>query len=53
MAMKPNYFQQRSDRNRAKEQRKLEKLQKREEESARRKAEREAQRPADGSQEQN
>ena len=42
MAMKPNYFQQRSDRNRAKEQKKLEKLQKREEETARRKAERES-----------
>jgi hypothetical protein len=38
--MKPNYFQQRADRTRAKEQKKLEKLQKREEETARRKAER-------------
>lgn len=48
--MKPNYFQQRSDRNRAKEQKKLEKLQKREEETAKRKAEREGQRgPEDSS----
>ena len=39
--MKPNYFQQRADRNRAKDQKKREKLQKREEETARRKAERE------------
>lgn len=39
--MKPNYFQQRADRNRAKEQKKQEKLQKREEETARRKSERE------------
>jgi hypothetical protein len=38
--MKPNYFQQRADRNRAKDKKKQEKLQKREEESARRKAER-------------
>ena len=36
--MKPNYFQQRSDRNRAKEQKKQEKLQKREEDAAKRKA---------------
>lgn len=42
MAMKPNYFQQRADRNRAKEARKLEKQQKRDEETAKRKAEREA-----------
>jgi hypothetical protein len=40
MAFKPNYQQQRGDRNRAKEQKKLEKLQKREEEANRRKAER-------------
>jgi hypothetical protein len=39
MAFKPNYQQQRGDRNRAKEK-KLEKLQKREEEANRRKAER-------------
>lgn len=42
MAMKPNYFQQRADRNRAKEAKKLEKQQKRDEETAKRKAEREA-----------
>ena len=49
MAMKPNYFQQRADRNRAKEAKKLEKQQKRDEETARRKAEREAGRESDGS----
>lgn len=42
MAMKPNYFLQRADRNRAKEAKRLEKQQKRDEETARRKAEREA-----------
>jgi hypothetical protein len=47
--MKPNYFQQRADRNRAKEQKKLEKLQKREEETARRKAERAALREPENS----
>ena len=47
--MKPNYFQQRSDRNRAKEQKKLEKLQKREEETARRNAERDTQRKPENS----
>ena len=49
LAMKPNYFQQRADRNRAKEQRKQEKLQKRDEETARRKAERDAQREPENS----
>jgi hypothetical protein len=49
VAMKPNYFQQRSDRNRAKEQKKQEKLQKREEETARRKAERETPREPENS----
>jgi hypothetical protein len=44
VAMKPNYFQQRADRNRVKEQKKQEKLQKRDEDAARRKAERDAQR---------
>jgi hypothetical protein len=42
MAMKPNYFQQRADRNRAKEAKKLEKQQKRDEETARRKAARDS-----------
>jgi hypothetical protein len=40
MAFKPNYRQMRSERNRAKEQRKQEKLLKREENAAKRKAER-------------
>ncbi|MEJ0098096.1 MAG: hypothetical protein WDM84_09565 [Bauldia sp.] len=40
MAFKPNYQQQRGDRNRAKEQKKLDKLHKREEEAQKRKAER-------------
>lgn len=40
MAFKPNYNQQRGDRNRAKEQKKQEKLQRRDEETARRRAER-------------
>jgi hypothetical protein len=47
MAFKPNYNQQRSERNRIKEAKKQEKLQKREEEVARRKAAREAQPEAD------
>lgn len=38
MAFKPNYNQQRADRNRAKDQKKQEKLQRREEEAAKRKA---------------
>jgi hypothetical protein len=38
MAFKPNYNQQRADRNRNKAQKKQEKLQKREEEAAKRKA---------------
>ena len=46
MAFKPNYNQQRSERNRIKEAKKQEKLQKREEEVATRKAARDAQ-PAD------
>ena len=41
MPFKPNYKQERSDRNRAKAQKKQEKLQRREEDSAKRKAERE------------
>ena len=52
MAMKPNYFQQRADRTRAKEAKKLEKQQKRDEETARRKAERDASRDGDTSPEQ-
>jgi hypothetical protein len=38
MAFKPNYNQQRSDRNRAKDQKKQVKLQRREEEAAKRRA---------------
>ena len=38
MAFKPNYNQQRSERNRIKEAKKQEKLQKREEDAAKRKA---------------
>ena len=41
MAFKPNYRQQRNDRTRAKEQKKQEKLAKREADAARRRAERE------------
>jgi hypothetical protein len=40
MAFKPNYNQQRSDRNRAKEQKKLARLQRREEDSTKRRMER-------------
>ena len=40
MAFKPNYGQERAARNRAKDQKKQEKLQRRQEESERRKAER-------------
>lgn len=47
MAFKPNYRQLRSERIRAKEQRKQEKLLKREESAAGRKAEREAPSPYD------
>ena len=43
MAFKPNYRQQRSERTRAKEAKKQEKLQRREEEVAKRKAAREEQ----------
>ena len=42
MAFKPNYNQQRADRNRSKAQKKLEKLKRLEEETAKRKAAREA-----------
>jgi hypothetical protein len=49
MAFKPNYQQARGDRNRAKEQKKQEKLRRREEDAAKRKAERgEVDQPADG-----
>ena len=41
MPRPPNYGQQRGDRNRAKEQKKMERLQRREEDAAKRKAERE------------
>ena len=41
MPFKPNYKQERSERNRAKAQKKQEKLQRREEDSAKRKAARE------------
>jgi hypothetical protein len=40
MAFRPNYQQQRGDRSRAKEQKKQEKLRKREDDAARRRAER-------------
>ena len=40
MAFKPNYHQQRGDRSRAKDQKKQEKLQRREEAAAKRRAER-------------
>ncbi len=40
MAFRPNYQQQRGDRTRAKERKKAEKLQRREEDALRRKAER-------------
>ena len=40
MAFRPNYQQQRGDRNRAKEQKKRERLQRREQDAERRKAER-------------
>jgi len=40
MAFRPNYQQQRGDRNRAKEQKKKERLERREEDAQRRKAER-------------
>ena len=48
MAMKPNYFLQRADRNRAKEAKKLEKQRQRDEETAKRKAAREAEQAAEG-----
>jgi hypothetical protein len=40
MAFRPNYNQQRGDRDRAKQQKKLEKLQRRDEDAAKRRAER-------------
>ncbi|WP_448191741.1 hypothetical protein [Azospirillum sp. sgz301742] len=46
MAFKPNYNQQRAERNRAKEAKKQEKLQRREEEAARRKADPDGTEPA-------
>ena len=52
MAFKPNYRQQRSERERAKEARKQEKLQRREEEAAKRKATREEQPNPDAAPEQ-
>jgi len=48
MAFRPNYNQQRGDRDRAKAQKKQEKLQQREEAAAKRRAEREEAPPADG-----
>jgi hypothetical protein len=47
MAFKPNYNQQRAERNRAKEQKKLEKRQRRDEETARRKGTLDAPQDAD------
>ncbi len=49
MAFKPNYRQQRNERTRAKDNKKREKLQRREEEVAKRKVAREAQQSSDGS----
>jgi hypothetical protein len=50
MPMKPNYNQQRSERDRARKKKQQEKLQKREEDAARRRAERETSEPvANGS----
>ena len=46
MPFKPNYKQERSDRNRTKAQKKQEKLQRREEDSAKRKAARETGQPS-------
>jgi len=46
MPFKPNYKQERSDRNRAKEQKKQERLQRREDESVKRKAARETAQPS-------
>jgi hypothetical protein len=48
MAFRPNYNQQRGDRNRAKEQKKQEKLQRRDEAAAKRRAEREEAPALDG-----
>jgi len=48
MAFRPNYNQQRGDRDRAKAQKKQEKLQQREEAAAKRRAEREEAPPAAG-----
>ena len=46
MAFKPNYNQQRADRERAEQKKQQEKLKKREDDAARRKAEREVHMPA-------
>lgn len=48
MAFKPNYHQQRGDRDRAKAQKKQERLQRRDEAAAKRRAERDEAPPADG-----
>jgi hypothetical protein len=48
MALKPNYRQERAQKNRTREMRKQEKLQRREEASARRKALREGKSAVDG-----
>lgn len=53
MALKPNYGQERAARNRTKEMRKQEKLRRREEESAKRKASRAQQPNADPEPEKN
>lgn len=45
MAMRPNYNQQRGDRDRAKQQKKNEKLRKREEDAVRRKSDRDPSAP--------
>ena len=53
MAFKPNYNQQRAERNRAKEAKKQEKLQRREEEAAKRKAEQDGSDPASDAESEN
>ena len=47
MAFKPNYRQQRNERQRTKDQKKQEKLQRREEEAAKRRAARDGEQPAE------
>ena len=47
MAFKPNYRQQRNERQRTKDQKKQEKLQRREEEAAKRRAARDGDQPAE------